>query len=242
MLPVSGDTSLGQAQFWKTAIGRVRSLITGAGSIPPEMVSDQPAASATGAPASLHAFDVIVPDFASGKHSRVSLVRRPDQTLWVWKRPKDDSAAHQIAFRKAIKRAKAWRELGLSAVEVRWHKDKRSLIVTYVPGVTAFERIQSGSFWAGESHAGERLALAQLIVHAARQRAYVTDLNPKNLVFDGTRWHVIDSGSIQFLESAATTLDAYRHKLLQQWSSRTPAAERTDVEAFFRGLALDHPL
>ena len=162
-------------------------------------------------------FEVIREDFAMGQHSRVSLVRCPDQTLWIWKRPADDSKSHQMAFRKEIQRAKVWRDLDLSTIEVRWHEDKRSLVRTYVPGVLALDRIQSREFWTDESYATERCALAHLIVRAAQQRAYVNDLNPMNLIFDGRRWQVIDSGSIRFTESPASTLKKYRQRLMKTW-------------------------
>jgi len=188
----------------------------------------------------VEALEVIEKDFASGKHSRVSLVRRSDQTLWVWKRPKDDSKSHQMAFRKEIQRSKAWRELELSNVEVGWHEDKRSLLRTYVPGVMALDRIQDRDFWTEQTYANERLALAQLIVHAAKQRAYLGDLNPKNLIFDGKRWQIIDSGSIRLKESPESTLQEYREKLMEQWSSRMHPAEHKFLRDFLQGLTLQH--
>ena len=143
-----------------------------------------------------------------------------------------------MAFRKEIARSNVWRELELSNVEVAWHEDKRSLLKTYVPGVTALDRIQDRNFWTEEAYTKERLTLAQLILHAAQQRAYVADLNPKNLIFDGQRWHVIDSGSIRFKESPELTLQEYREKLMEQWSSRMQPAEHAFLRDFLHGLAL----
>lgn len=198
----------------------------------------EPAAEKASPPSEV--LEVIKKDFASGKHSRVSLVRGPDQTLWVWKRPNDDSKSHQMSFRKEIARSKIRRELGLSNVEVGWHEDKHSLLGTYVPGVMALDRIQDRNFWTEETYARERLALAQLIVHAAKQRAYVGDLNPKNIIFDGKRWQVIDSGSIRFKESPESTLQEYREKLMQQWSSRMHPAERKFLRHFLQALTLQN--
>jgi hypothetical protein len=189
----------------------------------------------------LEAFEVVRKDFAVGKHSRVSLVRYPDHTLWIWKRPADDAKSHQMSFRKEIERAKVWRQLGLSNVEVRWHDDKRSLLRTYVPGVPALDKIQSREFWTDDASATERRALAHLIVHAAQQRAFVNDLNPRNLIFDGCRWQVIDSGSIRFRESSASTLKKYRKILMKNWSSRMRPAEHTFLWEFLHALTLrDH--
>jgi hypothetical protein len=223
---------------WWSRLDRLRNVIAGmtsAGGIK-TAVSAGPAA---GAPRD--ALQVIEKDFAKGKHATVSLVRLPDQTLCVWKRPHDDSPSHQVAFRKEIKRSKTWRELGLSDVEAWWHEDKRSLLRTYVPGVLALDSIPHGTFWTGHAHARDRLALAHLILHAAKQRAYVTDLNLKNLVFDGTRWHVIDSGSIHFQESPESTLHAYREKLMKLWSLRMRPAEQASLREFLQGLTLDDP-
>jgi hypothetical protein len=186
----------------------------------------------------LEAFEVVRKDFAIGKHSRVSLVRYPDHTLWIWKRPTDDAKSHQMSFRKEFERAKVWRQLELSNGEVRWHEDKRSLLRTYVPGVLASDRIQSREFWTDATSATERRTLAHLIVRAAQQRAYVSDLNPRNLVFDGSRWQVIDSGTIRFRESAESTLKKYRHTLMKNWSSRIHAAERRFLWDFLQRLAL----
>jgi hypothetical protein len=186
----------------------------------------------------MEAFEVISKDFALGKHSRVSLVRCPDQTLWIWKCPRDDSKSHQMSFRKEIERAKVWRELELSNVEVRWHEDKRSLLRTYVPGVLALDRIQSREFWTDDTYARERGALAHLIERAAQQRAYLSDLNPRNLIFDGSRWQVIDSGSIRFRESPETTLKKYRQLLMKNWSSRMDPADHSFLWHFLQGLTL----
>jgi hypothetical protein len=204
----------------------------------------QPAAEPAGPPpVDLHdggeRLEVVREDFASGKHSRVSLVRRADATLWIWKRPQDDSTAHQVAFRKDMKRAKTWRALGLSNIEVEWHPDQRSLLRTYVPGVLAFERIQQRGFWTDEAYAKDRRALAQLIVHAAAQRAYVTDLNPKNLIFDGTRWHVIDSGTIYFGESPEGTLQTYQQKIVKIWAKKMPREHRPFLQEFLQRLTLE---
>jgi hypothetical protein len=104
----------------------------------------------------------------------------------------------------------------------------------------AFDRIHDREFWTGEAYAKERLALAQLIVHAAKQRAYLGDLNPKNLIFDGKRWQVIDSGSIRFKESPESTLQEYRGKLMEQWSPIMHPAEHKFLRDFLQGLTLQH--
>ena len=186
----------------------------------------------------MEAFDVIRKDFGMGKHSRVSLVRCPELTLWIWKCPADDSKAHQMAFRKEIERAKVWRQLDLSNVEVRWHEDKRSLFRTYVPGILALDRIRSREFWTDETYAEERRALTHLIVRAAQQGAYVNDLNPRNLIFDGTRWQIIDSGSIRFRDSPEAILKKYRQRLLKAWSPHLHPAEHAFLWDFLQRLTL----
>ena len=182
--------------------------------------------------------EIIEEDFASGKHARVSLVRMPDQTLLVWKRPHDESKAHQMSFRKEIQRALQWRALGLSTVDVRWHDDQRSLLRTYVPGVTATERFKDREFWVGDACAKQRLALARLFRHAAHQCAYVTDMHPKNLIFDGLRWQVIDSGSIRLRDSPESTLQKYREKLIEKWSPCMTPADLPFLRRYLRALTL----
>ena len=181
--------------------------------------------------------EVIKEDFASGKHARVSLVRMPDQTLLVWKRPHDDSKAHHMSFRKEVQRAVQWRALGLSTVEVRWHEDHHSLLRTYVPGVTAMERFQDREFWVGDACVQQRLALATLFRHAAQQCAYVTDLHPKNLIFDGRRWQVIDSGSIRWRDSPESTLQKYREQLIERWSPCMTPADLPFLREYLRALS-----
>ena len=183
-------------------------------------------------------FEVIRKDFATGEHSRVSLVRGLDETLWIWKRPADDAPAHQMAFRKELERAKIWRALGLSDVEVRWHQDQRSLVRTYVEGVRALDRIRSREFWTDDAYTAERSTLAHLIVRAAQQCAYVNDLNPGNLIFDGRRWQVIDSGSIRFRDNAEATLKKYRQRLMKSWSAYLPPEEHTFLRDFLQALTL----
>lgn len=183
--------------------------------------------------------EIVSEDFATGKHSRVSLVRSPDRTLWIWKRGADESKIHQVAFRKEVERMRVLRGLGLSSVESKLHDDERSLLRTYVPGVLAFERIQSEDFWTCETHAAERRALAQLITCAARERVYVNDLNPHNLIFDGCRWQIIDSGSLRFTDSPEATLKKYRQRLLKSWSAYLHPSLHTSLSTFLQGLSLE---
>jgi hypothetical protein len=181
---------------------------------------------------------IIQEDFAAGTHARVSLVRGPDHVLLVWKRPNDRSKRHQHAFAKAIERSTLWRALGLSTAEVWWHHDGCSLLGTYVPGATAFERIQSASFWTDRKYEWERRGLARFFEAAARQRAYIRNLSPTNLIFDGTRWQLIDSGSIRFRESPETVLRKYRKVLLAVWAPKMNPAGHTGLRDFLERLTL----
>jgi len=184
--------------------------------------------------------EMVSEDFATGRHSRVSLVRSPDRTLWIWKRAADESKIHQIAFRKEVERMRVLRGLGLSSVESRLHDDERSLLRTYVPGVLAIDRIGSEDFWTCDTHAAERRALAQLITRAASQRVYVNDLHPHNLIFDGCRWQIIDSGSLRFTECPHATLKKYRQRLLKSWSAYLHPSLHAPLSAFLERLSLEH--
>jgi len=188
---------------------------------------------------SMAELDIVNEDFATGKHSRVSLVRSPERALCIWKRAADDSKSHQIAFRKEVERMRILRRLGLSRVESRWHEDGRSLLRTYVPGVLAIDRIQSNDFWTGETYWAERRALAELITCAARQQAYVNDLHPSNLIFDGFRWQIIDSGSIRFVETPQAALKKYRQRLMKNWSSYLHPSLHSPLWSFLKELSLE---
>ena len=82
-------------------------------------------------------FKIIHKDCGHGARSKVSIVKRKsDGKLLIWKQPLLDDKWHHESLRKEIKYSKFWRKFGVSRVKACWHSDGRSLLKTFIKGIT----------------------------------------------------------------------------------------------------------
>jgi hypothetical protein len=78
----------------------------------------------------------------------------------------------------------------------------------------------------------EALALRALIDASVQQRAYVGDLNPKNVIVQAqapnqpARWVIIDSGSIRTDLTQPEIIERYHANIVRRWSQKIPQAEK----------------
>lgn len=166
-----------------------------------------------------HQFTIVHRDCGHGARSKVTVIKRKsDGKLFIWKQPLLDDEWHHESLRKEIRYSKYWRKFGASRVKVCWHHDNRSLLKTYVKGSTLDQILKNNpGFFSGKSRSLK--TLRELIGFLINSKYYVSDLICENLVFDGKRWHIIDSGSIYYRGSRSGVKNEYKEKLLKRWSN-----------------------
>lgn len=160
---------------------------------------------------------IIHKECGKGMHSKISVVKRKDGRLFIWKRPISGSHKHQEAFNKEFGKSKFWRDHGLSKVRCRWHPDRKSLLKTLVRGPTLREVLKKDSHFFHKKGNKKYKALKvffKLLVKAGR---YIGDVSPKNLAWDGKRWQIIDSSSVRRKESKSSLKKRYKEKMLNKW-------------------------
>lgn len=175
---------------------------------------------------------IIHEDYGHGARSKVSIVKREsDGKLLIWKRPLLDDEWHHESLRKEIKYAKFWRKFGVGKVEADWHHDGRSLLKTYIEGDTLDQMLEKNPRFFSEK--SQMLnALRELIGFLINSKYYIHDLNGENLIFDGKRWHIIDSGSVCYIGSHSKTKKEYKESLLRRWSTGLSEQEINSLKSF----------
>jgi tRNA A-37 threonylcarbamoyl transferase component Bud32 len=181
-------------------------------------------------------FKIVHKDYGHGARSKVSIVKRKsknsDGKLLIWKQPLFDDRWHHESLRKEIKRAKLWRKFGVSRVRVCWHPDERSLLKTYIKGETLEQILKkSPGFFSRKSR--HLKALREFIGFLIDSKHYIYDLIGENLVFDGKRWNIIDSGSVRSRNTRSETKQEYKQEFLKSWSKGFSSQEEINsLESF----------
>ena len=154
-------------------------------------------------------------------HAKVSIVKREsDGQLLIWKRPHSDNSIHRKAFKKEITRSKYWRKFGVSKVKVCWHSDKHSLLKTYIKGKTLTQILKDDQRFFSKTKSLPTRALGKFLRILINSRHYIQNLSCENLVFDGKKWHIIDSSNVHGKESLSKIKREYRKKFFGIWSKR----------------------
>jgi len=185
-------------------------------------------------------FKIVRKNFGKGKHAKVSIVKRKsDKKLFIWKRPKSDNPDHQRVFLVEHERARVWREIGVSEVHVKWCPDNLSLLKTYVKGYTLAEKLKKDRHFFSKTKRRSVKALRKLFRYLVDSEFWVRDLSTKNLVFDGDKWHVIDSSDIFKMENRSATKQKYKDELVQMWHMKHKKLSSSDIrhiESFFDSI------
>lgn len=164
-------------------------------------------------------FKIIHKDCGHGVHGVISVVeRKSDGKLIVWKRPRSNSYRHQESFRQEIQKSKLWRKFGISHVKVCWHPDKVSLLKTYIKGKTLKQILKDDPHFFSRTKRRSVEALGKLVELLIESKHYIQDVNRQNLVFDGKKWHVIDSSVIYAKTNRSDTRQKYKKAFLKSWS------------------------
>lgn len=182
-------------------------------------------------------YKIIHKDCGHGARSKVSIVEREsDGKLLIWKQPLFDDKWHHESLRKEIKKAKLWRKFGISKVKASWHPDGRSLLKTYIKGDTLDEILKkTPGFFVKKSRPLE--ALREFVGLLIDSKYFVKDLIGENLVFDGKKWHVVDSGSVHDRENRSEAKQEYKKEFLKSWSKGFSSQEEVRyLESFLNSV------
>jgi tRNA A-37 threonylcarbamoyl transferase component Bud32 len=179
-------------------------------------------------------FDIIHKDFGRGTHAKISIVkRRSDGELLIWKRPKRSNIYRHIeSFRQEIKKSKYWRRFGVSQVRVFWHHDKISLLKTYIRGPTLKQMLEENPEFFSETESKPAKALGKLIRLLIDSGHYIADINRTNLIFDGDRWHIIDSSCIYGKTAFPNIRQKYKEAFFKSWHKSIPKNEKNSLLSF----------
>lgn len=183
-------------------------------------------------------FEVIYKNCDHGVHANISVVKREsDGKLFIWKRAVSSDPRHQKSFQKEFKKAKLWRKFGTSKVKVHWHPDKRSLLKTYIKGYTLKKMLEKDRLHFSREESEPVKALRKFIGLLINSKHYVKDLNRKNIVFDGKKWHIIDSSDIHKKSTRSETEREYKRKFFESWSKSLDSDEEIhSFESFLDSL------
>lgn len=163
-------------------------------------------------------FRIIYKDCGTGR-SKVSVVKREsDGKLLIWKRARSYSPRRLESYRKEIDKSKYWRKFGISKVKVCWHPDKQSILKTYIKGKTLKQILKEKHSFFSKTDSKPVKALIKFLRLLVDSKYYIHDLKGANIVFDGDRWHVIDSGQVYSKKTRSATMREYRKNLLEKWS------------------------
>ncbi len=165
-------------------------------------------------------FKIIYKDCGTGR-SKVSLVKRKsDRKLMIWKRARSfrTRASIRESYRKEIIKSKKWRKFGISKVKVCWHPDNMSILKTYIKGPTLKKLLKDDPEFFSKTKRKPFKALIKFVRLLIDSENYIHDLKGANLVFDGTKWQVVDSGPIHKKSSRSATRREYRKFLYKKWA------------------------
>ena len=173
-------------------------------------------------------FKIVRKDCAHGARSKVSIIKREsDGKLFIWKQPLLDDKWHHESLRKEIRYVRLWKKFGVSKVKACWHSDGRSLLKTYIKGKTLVQILKENPGFFSENSKPLK-ALGEFIGLLICSKHYISDIIGENLVFDGKRWHIIDSGSISSRDSRSSVKREYKEKLLRNWSKGLSSSQEIE--------------
>ena len=177
-------------------------------------------------------FEIVYEDCGTGR-TKVSLVRRKsDGALLIWKRARSKGSRSKDFYKNDIKKAKLWRKFGLSRVEAFLHPNGKSVLRTYIEGPTLSKVLENNHEFFSGSETQYRNALIALIKLLIDSEHYFHDIKGSNLIFEGDRWQVIDSGKADDQKSHSDTAHEYRENLREKWSRNLSSYEIHYLESF----------
>ncbi len=169
----------------------------------------------------------------SGKTSRVARVRRSsDGAEFAWKIPADDGPRTRRDLESQVRRSLEWGRLGVSSAVAAWAPDGRTILQPYVAGSSLGMLLREDDESLVRADDPRALALAGLLAKLVKAHTFVSGLNADNLIYDGTAFQIVDSGSIRPQRSGRLAWYRQRVACARAWTRGDREAHRPAVRAF----------
>ncbi len=163
-------------------------------------------------------FKIVYKDCGTGR-TKVSVVKRKsDGKLLIWKRARSNGSKSQNFYKEDIEKSKIWRKFGISQVKACIHPDKKSVLRTYIKGPTLSQVLKKNRKFFSGDETKYRKSLIKFVKLLVDSEHYIHDMKGANLVFDGDKWQVIDSGKAYKHKNRSKTQQEYRKNLIEKWS------------------------
>lgn len=135
-----------------------------------------------------------------------------DKRICILKKPKNKSSSRKESLKRQLKRIRYWYKFGLSKTRaIRYHG---GILKTYIEGKTLNKIIDKDEHFFSES-SKELNALKNFVELLIRSRHMIHDMKGQNIVFDGERFQIIDSGPIYKMDNVKKE---YKKILYTKWS------------------------
>lgn len=131
--------------------------------------------------------------------------------------PKNSDADTLASIAEEKDKVAKLKEHGLPHAAIREASDT-VVVKDWVEGVRADAFMKQWEQTGKNPNAPEIKKLAELLDGAASKNVYVGDLNPKNLIWVGGEWIIVDSGGIDEGKAKAEALKRYLEKIPRRWS------------------------
>lgn len=140
------------------------------------------------------------------------------------------------SLKRQIDRMRQWREFGLSKVKAKRYKD--GILKTYIRGKTLSKIIdKKGHFFSDKNknkNSKELKALEKFVGKLVKSGYLIHDMKGPNLVFDGNKFQIIDSGPIKKYNKSSLNKE-YEKILYVKWSKLLGSSnERKSLKSFLK--------
>lgn len=106
---------------------------------------------------------------------------------------------------------------------------KNFMVKEFISGTRADEWLKEWVNNGMPSGTPQLKNLSQALKSAAQLGVYIGDLNPKNLIWDGKKWVIIDSGTWRDDLDKAGILDRYKDKVVSRWTKHFASSVKTKL-------------
>ncbi|OFZ26256.1 MAG: hypothetical protein A2381_09105 [Bdellovibrionales bacterium RIFOXYB1_FULL_37_110] len=159
----------------------------------------------------------IVSEIDTGKRGKVYKVKSDKGVLFALKVAKNDTPEILTSFVNETDKEALYKKYGISHAKILV-TEPTYILKEWIEGVRADDWMK---IWEESGFPSEGVpqleSLKKMLLENSNKGVYVGDLNPKNLIWDKTRWVVIDSGRIQEEISSNATLAYYVENISSRW-------------------------
>ena len=177
----------------------------------------------------------VLQELEAGRDKRLYKVKDQRGALYIYKHCKRRSV------KKEVQRAEVLTRIGLAHSKIVANgsdPDSRRtgyILREWIEGTRGDDWLKSWESFGAPLQIDAIEDLVSLLDKAARAGMYVGHLDPDDLVFDGTRWHIIDCGTID-KRPAKDAAARYFWKVFERWGKKLDR-KRNALTHLFNALA-----